>query len=465
MDLLAFDPSGQNGRLSIPAGAFGANADLDRPARGHDAFDLAVSAVGTVAVLKAGSFTSIKLDRLYLRSGQIGLEVGFTDRQSIRTVESYVALQSSNIESGAIGKRYIAIMQFVGVSICPESVIFGSEVSRSAAELQGQTSLFSHLDVIEGGFLLPCECLEPGQVKVEPMKVCVDAPSGQVANNGVAQLCPVGRFSDLVCILCAAGTYNPRRGQGSNGCLFCPSGKQQPSVGATSAANCTSCSPGSFASVLGTQECTLCPQGSYTSKEAAASCMQCPAGTYGTRAGASLAAQGCAACPGGASTAGPGTASEAGCIAGTAASCGAGQDRSIETGACVPLQCGLPLLITAGGQLCEGCANGTVRAGATCTPCGGQQLCPGGTSHAVVAAAALQASSAEVAQHSQLKAAIVPTPSSSLLAQAALMIVTLAVACMFGLDHKQHEGTSKILKRTPLGSALTLRAWWWLCWH
>jgi len=72
-------------------------------------------------------------------------------------------------------------------------------------------------------------------------------------------------------------------------------------------------------------------------------------------------------------------------------------------------------------------------------------------------------------------------PSSSLLAQVTLLLVTIAVAVgvpllaaasvpaappavremyrkldLFGLDHTQQEGTAKILKRTPLGSALTL---------
>ena len=390
------------------------------------------------------------------------------------------ALMPLPLEGGKAEGDDISIKKvFLKRSIPP----LGQLLSHTAAELAGQIVSLPRLDDDTG-----CICTSPGLVKVGDL--CAQTDTGSVANGDTLSFCPPGTYNDdtgasgstdAACTACPAGTYNPLSGQSSPSCAFCPSGTEQPNTGAVSIAACNRCAPGSFGGSLGLQACEVCAQGSYSAASGEAKCTLCPAGMYGKRTGATSEITGCAACPAGSFTAGSGTATEAGCIVGAASVCPSGQDRSITSGQCEAIACNDPLILDTASSQCVGCGPGSAYNGSSCSACGEGQLCPGGTSHAVVGSAALAASSPEAANIASKQADLVPVPSSSLLAQVTLLIVTLALAIaipllvascvsaapervrelyrsldMFGLDHKQHEGTSKILKRTPLGSALTL---------
>ncbi|KAK3612390.1 hypothetical protein CHS0354_031986 [Potamilus streckersoni] len=116
------------------------------------------------------------------------------------------------------------------------------------------------------------------------------------------KVCPAGSylpspFSD--CILCSAGTYQPRTGQnaclpcpvgsyqtkpGSTSCILCDPGTYQPQNGSSSM--CLLCKSGMYQTVSGQAKCDSCPVGYYQSKEGSKTCVNCSAGSYQPSTGA-----------------------------------------------------------------------------------------------------------------------------------------------------------------------------------
>ncbi len=70
-----------------------------------------------------------------------------------------------------------------------------------------------------------------------------------------------------ICALCPAGTYS----DDGVGCSPCDAGHALGNVGGTSAGQCTSCSPGSYAQG-GNSDCLLCPAGQYQDGTAQGDC-------------------------------------------------------------------------------------------------------------------------------------------------------------------------------------------------
>ena len=110
--------------------------------------------------------------------------------------------------------------------------------------------------------------------------ICMQCPPGSSCSDGTAlpQTCPSGYFSTLQSTSCAgpcdAGTLTP---PGSSFCgPPCPAGTWSDSF-----TSCTTCSPGTFNSYVGTSSaaaCVSCPDGYFASNNGAAFCTPCPLG-------------------------------------------------------------------------------------------------------------------------------------------------------------------------------------------
>eukprot|EP00948_MAST-09A_sp_MAST-9A-sp1_P001695 g1695.t1 len=178
---------------------------------------------------------------------------------------------------------------------------------------------------------------------------CLPGRFGDIGEltSACSGVCEVGRYSftgSSTCLLCEAGFFNNKTGQGScnekcpggkysltgaSFCQLCPAGRSSQQIGlnssdactpvpagkyANAAGNATECQPGQYQDNVGKTFCKLCPAGRYNNKKGQTSCdLKCPIGTYsgegsircqncpggtkGTKTGAASFESGCLECP------------------------------------------------------------------------------------------------------------------------------------------------------------------------
>lgn len=134
-------------------------------------------------------------------------------------------------------------------------------------------------------YILSAGC-NPGDVYTHGSDIkCNKCPSGYITSTGLESectICPNGTYSNLEltqCLTCSPGTYNP-------------------SEGAWTINNCTSCPIGYFNNITGSDTCTKCPFGEYQDEEGQIQCKECPIGTYNSILGANNISQ-CIECDNG----------------------------------------------------------------------------------------------------------------------------------------------------------------------
>lgn len=92
---------------------------------------------------------------------------------------------------------------------------------------------------------------------------CIPCPVGTYEVGGICNLCPVGKFNDIV---------------NQTECKNCPIGKN--TFGGTGAVECYNCNPGKYAPTEGMPECLECREGSVTKLAGQSECEPCPANKY-----------------------------------------------------------------------------------------------------------------------------------------------------------------------------------------
>ena len=271
---------------------------------------------------------------------------------------------------------------------------------------------------------------------------CAQCPAGTYAlatGSSSCTSCPPGTYSKLLgqssypCLSCAAGSFNPSAGSGSD-CTPCFAGTYSLSSGASA---CLSCPAGTASSAVGasTYSCAVCPLGTYGTQAGASTCTACGAGTYAASTGLTA----CVACAAGTFLAGLGANSSAACLP-----CAAGSfAQTAGSASCAVCPSGT-YTPSAGQSACAGsqCAAGsygaagqTTAAAATCTPCPAGTYagfsgsttcypCPPGTSGTVVGAvactSALAALYANFQQYSVMGSAVATSATTANLVPAAL---------------------------------------------
>ncbi len=240
---------------------------------------------------------------------------------------------------------------------------------------------------------------------------CLSCPAGYYCAGGPmyydnvqAITCVAGKYSAdgaISCSNCAAGTYNSEKAQTS--CAPCTSGSYS-TIGALSCVyTSTSCPVGTFA--IAPSSCSACPTGKFNPSTGASSglmCFECDAGTFGATTGLSSASctGTCSAgfyCPAGSSSAtqnvclagtwsSPGAASCIPCAAGrfsaslsatdkaSCASCPAGS--FCPAGSAFPKEClGWTYGNLTGQAACGACPPNTFCNGRSSVPCASDGRC------------------------------------------------------------------------------------------
>ena len=208
-------------------------------------------------------------------------------------------------------------------------------------------------------------CL-PGFLALNSYDRCVSqCDAGQVALNGVCNLCPAGKTSVAggVCTNCPAGQSSVAGGL----CTPCPAG--QTSVAGGLCVNC----PAKTSSVAG-GSCTACPD--YTDSVAGGLCLPCGANTS-----YSMYSKRCLPCPAGQSSVAGGLCTP--CPAGTSSVSGGScvtcpaNTSSTSGGGCVNCPAGQT---SVAGGICTNCRAGTQSNGnrSGCTNCGAYWGSPAG---------------------------------------------------------------------------------------
>ena len=128
----------------------------------------------------------------------------------------------------------------------------------------------------------PAGTLAPAGSAACDASACV-VPTFDDGNSG-CQLCPAGKYGEALdgadCSACVAG------------CVGCPAGRFNQTVGATGAAVCTACASGHYAASSGTAECAACPKGRFALLPGSAACPECAQNLYNDERGADA----CKAC-------------------------------------------------------------------------------------------------------------------------------------------------------------------------
>lgn len=173
-----------------------------------------------------------------------------------------------------------------------------------------------------------CEaCAHGSYSTVMNSEQCTPCSAGTFApTNGSLSCtpCPAGHASSAgasSCAPCPRGTYALQLGGFGTivACEPCAAGAFSDVMGASSAATCTLCPPGSWSSETGASACTACPAGTWSGAHgspSASSCSSCPAGQFSEMVGASSASV-CTPCPAGTWSASPGAQACTPCPPGT----------------------------------------------------------------------------------------------------------------------------------------------------
>ncbi|CAE8633863.1 unnamed protein product, partial [Polarella glacialis] len=225
---------------------------------------------------------------------------------------------------------------------------------------------------------------------------CSLCAAGQIASAPSSSMCwdcQPGSYSDASatsCLYCGSGRYNPSTASPDNSsCVRCPAGRASQTAGLIAMNQCRICAAGQFSqagdvtcsycvagtsSWAGNSSCTACAKGTYNKITGTSACSLCPVGTFNDQD--ELPTTACTFCKAGTYRGEVGGSSASDCR-----QCSLGTFSAVDGESACDLCPKGSIASSVGLSECAGCPGGSV------TPYGAFACCPGHSGHWTVSPA------------------------------------------------------------------------------